>query len=99
MPDEYKDKISDDDKKVIAEAVEVAEKVQKDDKADKETLEAAGKALNDTIMPIGAKMYEQAAKDEESPAEGEAAMTQKSDEPVEGEVVDEKKGQEEKVIS
>ena len=92
MPDEFKDKISDDDKKVIAEAVEVAEKVQKDDKADKETLEAAGKALNDAIMPIGAKMYEQAAADDskEAPAEGEATDEAKSDEPVEGEVVDEK---------
>ena len=89
MPDEFKDKISDDDKKVINEAVEVAEKVQKDDKADKETLEAAGKALNDAIMPIGAKMYEQASK-EETPTEGEATDEAKSDEPVEGEVVDEK---------
>ena len=90
MPDEFKDKISDDDKKTIETAVEVAEKVQKDEKADKETLEAAGKALNDAIMPIGAKMYEAASK-EESPAEGEAPDEPKADEPVEGEVVDEKK--------
>ena len=90
MPDEFKDKISDDDKKVIETAVEVAEKVQKDESADRETLEAAGKALNDTIMPIGAKMYEQAAK-EEKPADDAGTDDKKADEPVEGEVVDEKK--------
>jgi molecular chaperone DnaK len=85
MPDEYKEKISDDDKKVITDAVEEAKKHKDSD--DKEELEAASKALNDAIMPIGAKMYEAAAK-EEAPAseDGEA----KPDEPVEGEVVDEK---------
>ena len=86
MPDEFKDKISDDDKKIINEAVEAAEKVQKDESADKDALEAAGKALNDAIMPIGAKMYEQAAK--EAPAEGDTTDSATSDEPVEGEVVD-----------
>jgi len=91
MPDEYKDKISDDDKKSIEKAVETAEKVQKDDKADKDTLEAAVKELNDTIMPIGAKMYEAAAK-EEAPAEADDKSDKKSkkDDAVEGEVVDEK---------
>lgn len=88
MPDEYKDKISDDDKKAIEAAVEAAEKVQKDDKADKDALEAAVKALNDTIMPIGAKMYEQASK-EEAPASADGDKKSK-DEPVEGEIVDEK---------
>ncbi len=86
MPDEYKDKISDDDKKVIEEAVSEAEKHK--DSEDKDELEAAVKALNDAIMPIGAKMYEQAAK-EEKPAD-EKSDEKKSDEPVEGEVVDEK---------
>lgn len=90
MPDEYKDKISDDDKKVIADAVEVAEKVQKDESADREALEAAGKALNDAIMPIGAKMYEAASKDTEASA-NEDDSDKKPDEPVEGEVVDDKK--------
>ena len=68
MPDEeqFKDKISDEDKKVIADAVEEAKKHK--DSEDKEELEAALKALNDAIMPIGTKMYEQAAK-EEAPAE------------------------------
>ena len=90
MPDEFKDKISDDDKKVITDAVEEAKKHK--DADDKEELEAAAKALNDAIMPIGAKMYEQAAQEdskEDAPdaEEGE----KKDDEPVEGEVVDDKK--------
>jgi molecular chaperone DnaK len=88
MPDEFKDKISDDDKKVITEAVEEAKKHK--DATDKEELETATKALNDAIMPIGAKMYEQAAK-EDSKEEAPASEEAKSDEAVEGEVVDEKK--------
>ena len=88
MPDEeqFKDKISDDDKKVIADAVEEAKKHK--DSSDKEELEAALKALNDAIMPIGAKLYEEAAKAEAPAEDGDA--DKKSDEPVEGEVVDEK---------
>lgn len=91
MKNEYKDKLSEDDVKVLDEAVEAAKKVVADEKADKEALEAAAKELQDKIMPIGAKMYEQ-ANSQEKPAEGEAAEDKKSDkdEPVEGEVVDEK---------
>ena len=84
MPDEFKDKISDDDKKVITDAVEEAKKHK--DATDKDELEAALKALNDAIMPIGAKMYEQAAAEEAPAEDGDA--DKKSDEPVEGEVVD-----------
>ncbi len=86
MPDEFKDKISDDDKKVITDAVEEAKKHK--DASDKDELEAAMKALNDAIMPIGAKMYEAAAKEAES--ESGEANDAKADEPVEGEVVDKK---------
>ena len=86
MPDEFKDKISDEDKKVITDAIEEAKKHEHSE--DKDELESAAKALNDAIMPIGAKMYEQASKEQAAPAEGEA---KKDDEPVEGEVVDDKK--------
>ncbi|MEP7204664.1 MAG: molecular chaperone DnaK [Candidatus Saccharibacteria bacterium] len=86
MPDEFKDKISDDDKKIIVDAVEEAKKHKDSD--DKDELVAAAKALNDAIMPIGAKMYEAAAKDDTQSAEGESKS---GDEPVEGEVVDEPK--------
>ena len=90
MPDEYKDKISEDDVKVLKEAAEEAKKVKDDEKADKEALETAVKALNDKIMPIGAKMYEQAAKEDAPASDGDEKKTDK-DEPVEGEVVDEDK--------
>jgi molecular chaperone DnaK len=87
MPDEYKDKISDEDKQLIKDAVEEAKKHEKSD--DKEELEAAAKALMEKLQTVGAKLYEAAAK-EEKPAEGAAADDKKSDEPVEGEVVDDK---------
>ena len=88
MPDEYKDKISEEDVKVIKDAVEEAKKHK--DSTDKDELEKAAKALNDAIMPIGAKMYEAASKDA---GEAPASDTQKtsSDDAVEGEVVDDKK--------
>lgn len=91
MPDEFKDKVSDEDKKIIEEAVKVAEGELESD--DKEKLEAATKTLNDAIMPIGAKMYEAAAKDAEANTEGAEADAKSDDksEPVEGEVVDEDK--------
>jgi len=87
------DKLSDEDKKVVDEAVEAAKKVTADEKADKEAYEAAVKELNDKIMPIGTKMYENAAKQEQPAAEDDAKDGDKKDkeEPVEGEVVDEEK--------
>ena len=91
MPDEFKDNITDEDKKVVTEAVEAAKKVKDDDKADTEALEKAAKALQDAIMPIGAKLYQAAANDKAT--DGETTTTRKTadkDEPVEGEVVDDK---------
>ncbi|RYF29553.1 MAG: molecular chaperone DnaK [Chloroflexi bacterium] len=97
MPDEYKDKISEDDVKVIKEAVEEAKKVKDNAEAGKDELEAAVKALNDKIMPIGAKMYEQAAAEEAPASEGDEAKTaDDKTEPVEGEVVDEDKKKDDK---
>ena len=86
------DKLSDEDKKTLDEAADAAKKVVTDEKADKAALEAALKELNDKIMPIGAKLYEAAAK-EEAPATGDAEQKndKAKDEPVEGEVVDEDK--------
>lgn len=91
MGDEYKDKISDDDKKVIEEAVAEAKKVKENTEADKDELEAAAKALNDKIMPIGAKMYEAAAKEDAPASETDDKKAADKDEPVEGEIVDDKK--------
>jgi molecular chaperone DnaK len=72
------DKLSDDDKKALDEAVAEAKKHL--ESTDKEELEKATKDLNDKIMPIGAKLYEQATPSSEEGKDG----------PVEGEVVDEK---------
>lgn len=92
MPNEYKDKITDEDKKTIISAVEDAKKVKDDDKADKDALEKATKILQDTIMPIGAKLYQ--AANEEKPADDSKSQNDSKkrdkDEPVEGEVVDNK---------
>jgi molecular chaperone DnaK len=83
------DKLSDADKKTLDEAVEAAQKVVKDEKASKEDLETAAKELNDKIMPIGAKLYEQADASSEETAED--ADDKKKDETIEGEVVDKDK--------
>ena len=88
MPDEYKDKISDEDKDTIKKAVEEAKKVLNDESADKDKLEAAAKELSDKIMPIGAKMYQEASKDDSKSSDSSDKSASSSDEAVEGEVVD-----------
>lgn len=91
MPDEFKDKISDDDKKIIKEAVEKAEKSQNSDSKDE--LESAQKELSEKIQEIGAKLYKAAADDSQSD-KGETKTTHKTaddkGDAVEGEVVDDK---------
>lgn len=87
MMSDNKDKISEEDKKRLEEAVGSAKK--KLDSTDKEDLEKALKELNDIIMPIGAKMYEETQKDSPANDAGEKGSNTK-DEPIEGEVVEEK---------
>ncbi len=94
MKSDYKDKLANEDMKTLNEAVDAAKKVVSDEKADKEVLEAAAKELTDKMMPIGAKMYEQ-AKPEEGGAEGQEPdkkpdSKKNEDEPIEGEVIDDK---------
>jgi molecular chaperone DnaK len=84
-----KDKISDDDQKIINDAVEEAKKVVANADASKDELEAAAKELNDKLMPIGAKMYENHEGDTSS--EKSDDTDEKSDDPIEGEVVDDEK--------
>ena len=88
MKDEHKDKLSEDDVKKIDEAADKAKKVVSDESADKGTLEAALKELNDVLMPIGAKMYEAASK--ETPEEDKTSDGKDGEGPIEGEVVDKK---------
>jgi len=99
LKSDNKDKISDEDKKTLDEAIEAAKKVIGDEKADKEALETASKELTDKMMPIGAKMYEssQASSDTGKTDKKSGKKTSNKannkdgdkDEPVEGEVVDE----------
>jgi len=96
MPDEFKDKISDEDKDTIKKAVEEAKKHT--GSTDKDELEQAIKELNDRIMPIGAKMYEQAQKDGDVPKDGEAGEGEKTEEPAEGEKADKNKAEEGEVV-
>jgi len=97
MKTDYKDKLSEEDVKTIQEAIDEAKTHL--EATDKDELEKAAKELSDKIMPIGAKMYESAqadsAESEKPKAESqdEKGKSKKSDkdEPVEGEVVDDKK--------
>lgn len=99
MKTDYKDKLSEEDLKTLQEAIDEAKTHL--EATDKDELEKAAKDLSEKIMPIGAKMYEQANKENEakpseaSAKDGEAGKGDKSssakaskDEPVEGEVVD-----------
>ncbi len=105
MKTDYKDKLSEEDVKTLQEAIDEAKTHL--EATDKDELEKAAKDLSDKIMPIGAKMYEQASKeseakpsDQSTEASGEGGSEAKSDEakkgkkdkdePVEGEVVDDK---------
>ena len=88
MPDEYKDKISDDDKKAIKEAVEKAKQVLKDSSEDKEKIEAAAKELSDVVMPISAKMYQDKSDAKTEDSKSDAKKSDNDGDAVEGEVVD-----------
>lgn len=79
------EKLSEEDKKTLEDATKAAKETLGKEGAEKDELEAAAKELTDKMMPIGAKMYEQVAK-EEAKGDGE----KKDDEPVEGEIVDDK---------
>ena len=86
MPDEYKDKLSDEDKDTIKKACDAAKEVLKDETADKDKLEEATKDLDNRIMPIGAKLYQQTGPENASNASGDDKKAD-DDEAVEGEVV------------
>ena len=88
MPDEFKDKISDEDKKAIEGALKEAEDKLKSE--DKDELEEAYKTLSERVQSIGAKLYQQADATK-GETEGAESDDKKSDDPVEGEVVDDQK--------
>lgn len=97
MKSDYGDKLSTEDKEVLEGAIKDAKEIGEN--SDKESIEAATKALNDKLMPIGAKMYEAAKEDQaaddatDAKTEGTDSKKEKKsdkDGAVEGEVVDEK---------
>lgn len=89
MKTDYKDKLSEDDVKSIDSAIEEAKKHL--EATDKEELEKAAKDLTDALMPIGSKMYEQAEKEEPAKdSKDDKKKKSAKDEPIEGEVVDDK---------
>jgi molecular chaperone DnaK len=95
MKTDYKDKLSEEDIKALDEAITEAK--TKVEVTDKDQLEAAVKTLSEKIMPIGAKMYEQAqaeAKPAEDTEKAEDGKKSDKDEPIEGEVVDDDKKEE-----
>jgi molecular chaperone DnaK len=79
------DKLAEDDKKALDEAIAEAKKSL--EKTDKDDLEKASKELTDKLMPIGAKLYEA--------ADNAKADDKKNEGPVEGEVVDDSKDKKE----
>lgn len=83
-----KDKLDDADMKTLNEALDSAKKVVSNDKATKDELENTAKTLNDTMMPIGAKLYE--AKTEATKPDETKSESKGDDEPLEGEVVEDK---------
>lgn len=85
MLKDNKDKISDEDKKTVEDAIEEAKKHEKSD--DQAEIEKAGNELMDKLQAVGAKLYQNA---EGAAPEGEAKPSddKKTDEAVEGEVVD-----------
>ncbi len=89
MKTDYKDKLAEDDIKKIDEAINEAKTHL--EATDTGELEKAAKDLSDAIMPIGAKMYESAQKEAPADDTGKGKKKADKDEPIEGEVVDEKK--------
>jgi molecular chaperone DnaK len=92
MKTDYKDKLSEEDIKALEDAITEAK--GKVEVTEKDELETAVKTLSEKIMPIGAKMYEQAqaeAKPAEDAEKTEDGKKSDKDEPIEGEVVDDEK--------
>ena len=89
LPEDHKDKISDDDAKAIKAAVETAKKTLSDTSADKDQYESAKKALDQVLMPIGAKLYQSGSSaNAQTDAQSSDAKPSDDTDAVEGEVVD-----------
>ncbi len=74
MLDEYKDKLSDDEKKNMTEKIAAVKAVK--DGEDVEAIKTAADALNKDAQAIGAKMYQQAPQADAASAEAGASTEQ-----------------------
>ena len=73
MLDEYKDKLSDDEKKNMADKIAAVKAVKDGD--DVEAIKAAADALNKEAQAIGAKMYQSTPTGASESAQGDAASS------------------------
>jgi molecular chaperone DnaK len=83
------DKISDEDKKIVEDAIKEAKDLE--DSEDREVLDKAFNELNEKIQPVGTKLYEQSAENESTDEKSDDNSPDGEEkEVVEGEVVDKK---------
>jgi len=87
------DKAKEEDKKDVEAKVEELKKVK--DGEDKEAIQKAYDALSESIQKVGAAMYSQPDEGAKAGEETPSEESKKEDEPVEGEVVDDSKKDEE----
>lgn len=96
---ENADKVKDEDKKAIEDAVKVVKEKLADDKVESEELKKATEELNTALSKVGEQLYKETADNVSSEPEVEATekdgktdekTDDKKDEPEEGEVVDKK---------
>ncbi len=90
---EHGEKLSDETKKPIKDKVAELKKILENKDASVEELEKGFEALSQELQKVGTELYKGAQADEAAKkgANGEAGKSDKKDEAVEGEVVDEKK--------
>jgi molecular chaperone DnaK len=87
MVEDAGDKLSDEDKEKINQAVEKAKKVLTDQSAEKKTFEEAAESLSQTLQEIGAKLHQTGAQESEKKDEETKSEDGKED-AEEGEIVD-----------
>ena len=93
MLQDAKDKLKDEDKKKITEALEKAKKVLVDEKKGKADFDQESESLSQIIQTVGTAMHQQAAGPEpgaapEAEADSSKADSSGKDQAEEGEVVD-----------
>jgi len=89
MLKESGDKIKPEDKKELEEKLEALKKVKDSDSYDE--MKKKMEEMNQVAQRIGAAMYQNAGSEQKGEKAGEGKEGKKGDEPVEGEVVNEKK--------